>query len=59
MLAKAYYEKGNLAQASYHFEKSVANIFQTFVDQSIQYPRTQTSFLVRRQYKSQGKIIKR
>ncbi|MBC8286107.1 MAG: tetratricopeptide repeat protein [Nitrospinae bacterium] len=43
---KAYYEKGDLAQASYHFEKSVANIPRFVANQyNIQDPK---GFLERR-----------
>jgi tetratricopeptide (TPR) repeat protein len=43
---KAYYEKGDLARASYHFEKSVANIPRFVANQyNIQNPE---SFLARR-----------
>jgi tetratricopeptide (TPR) repeat protein len=43
---KAYYEKGDLARASYHFEKSVENIPEFVINQyNIQNPE---SFLIRR-----------
>jgi protein O-mannosyl-transferase len=45
-VGKAYYEKGDLARASYHFEKSVENIPEFVINQyNIQNP---VSFLVRR-----------
>lgn len=52
---KAYYEKGDLARASYHFEKSVENIPEFVINQyNIQNP---VSFLARRS-KVAGKVVK-
>ena len=54
-VGKAYYEKGDLARASYHFEKSVENIPEFVINQyNIQNP---VSFLVRKS-KVGGKAVK-
>ena len=54
-VGKAYYEKGDLARASYHFEKSVENIPEFVINQyNIQNP---VSFLARRS-KVEGKAVK-
>ena len=54
-VGKAYYEIGDLARASYHFEKSVENIPEFVINQyNIQNP---VSFLVRRS-KVAGKAVK-